>query len=53
MVVCVSEHVVRLELAPLHLLQVETPYDRHVGDVVEMSCSSVPREEIVGGIFKQ
>ena len=46
-VVCVSEHVVRLELGPLHLLQVETPYDCHVGDVVEMSCSSVPREEVV------
>jgi hypothetical protein len=52
-VVCVAEHVVRLELAPLHLFQVETPYDRHAGDVVEMSCSSLPREEVVGEIFKQ
>lgn len=35
-VVFVAEHVARLELAPLHLLQVETPYYRHVG-----GCSNV------------
>ena len=40
MVVCVSEHVVRFELAPLHFLQVEAPYDCHVGDMVEVLCSS-------------
>lgn len=33
MVVRVAEHVAALELAPLHVLQIEAPNDRHGGVV--------------------
>jgi hypothetical protein len=33
-IVPVAEHVAALELAPLHVFQIEAPYHCHVGDVV-------------------
>ena len=50
--VCAVKHIRSLEFGPLHLLEIETPYYRHLAkwDLIVWRCEDLPSRLRVNGI---